>query len=353
MGDFNKAIFVDKRSKCSVRNIPIPEPGENEVLVKVLYTGMNPADLRHPKYLGIRDTVIGDDFCGRVVWSRSSKFRKGDLIAGYTPVIIPRPAKYGTYQSYLCCPDNMCYKVPENLPKEEAAALTVVAMTAADAIFNHFRLPLPTDTKKKVSGPLLIWGASTSVGLCALHYARASNCKTIIVTASSERHQLLYKLGATICFDYSSPTVIQDIQHVLTETNQGPLAYAFDAVGSQRKPTSADQIRRCATNTTILASVIHQFSRRFKFPTAVTFLPFQLKPFGLPFKLTTPARPEDHWRAWGVLSWTIANYGPDGGFLLPKVTVLEGTGEEILRKAQDVAEGKGGFGKFVIKQPFY
>ncbi|KAF5230225.1 hypothetical protein FANTH_13940 [Fusarium anthophilum] len=352
MGDVNKAIFVNMRNKYSVRDFPIPDPDENEVLVQVLYSGVNPADLRHPKYLGIRDTVIGDDFCGRVIKSRSPKFRTDDLIAGYTPVLIPRPAKYGTYQSYLCCPDNMCYKVPENLPIEDAAALTVVAMTAADALFNHFRLPLPTDPEKTPSGPLLIWGASTSVGLCAVQYARASNCETIIATASPGRHELLYKLGATHCFDYSSPTVVQDIQATITAVRKGPLAYALDAVGSQIKPTSADRIRQCATNTTILASVIHQFDKRFKFPVAVTFLPFQLKPFGLPFKLTTPARSGDHWRAWGVLAWAVANYGSNGAFRLPKVTVLEGTGEEVLQKAQDVAEGKGGFGKNVVKQPF-
>ncbi|KAH7110958.1 hypothetical protein EDB81DRAFT_894604 [Dactylonectria macrodidyma] len=352
MGDVNTALFVNKRSKCSMRNFPIPQPSESEMLVQVLYSGMNPADLRHPKYLGIRDTVIGDDFCGRVIKSRSPKFERDDLIAGYTPVTIPRSAKYGTYQSYLCCPDNMCYRVPENLPREDAAALTVVAMTAADALFNLFGLPLPTDPEKKPSGPLLVWGASTSVGLCAVQYARASDCETIIVTASPERHELLYKLGATHCFDYSSPTVVQDIQATLIAAQKGPLAWALDAVGSQQKPTSSDRIRQCATDKTVLASVVHRFNKRFKFPVAVTFMPFQLKPFGLPFKMTTPARPKDHWRAWGVLAWAVANYGPDKAFHLPKVTVLEGTGEEVLQKAQAVAEGKGGFGKIVIKQPF-
>ncbi|CAI6073874.1 unnamed protein product [Clonostachys chloroleuca] len=263
MGDVNKAMFVNKKNKYSVRDFPIPEPDENEVLVQVLYSGMNPADLRHPKYLGIRDTVIGDDFCGRVIKSCSPKFGRDDLIAGYTPLLIPRPAKYGTYQSYLCCPDNMYYKVPKNLPIEDAAALTLVAMTAADTLFNHFGLPLPTDREKTPSGPILIWGASTSVGLCAVQYARASNCETIIATASPGRHELLYKFGATHCFDYSSPTVVQDIQATIAVAKKGPHAYALDAVGSREKPTSADWIRQCATNTTVLASVIYQFNKRY------------------------------------------------------------------------------------------
>jgi NADPH:quinone reductase-like Zn-dependent oxidoreductase len=345
----NKALFADKSKHVSVRELPIPEPGADEVLVEVLYTGINPSDIRHPKFLEIANTVIGDDFCGKVVKSNSIKFQVDDIIAGFTPASYPRPVQYGTHQAYVCCPDNMCYNVPDNLPHDHAAALNVVAMTAADTLFNLFSFPLLTANESKLPGPLLVWGASTSVGVCVIQYARASRCPLIVAVASPSRHKLLRELGAIVCFDYSSATVVEDIQAAVRGTGKGPIRYALDAVGTTERPTSAEMVKRCIDKKALAASVIHRLDRRFQFPLAMTLQNFYIKPWFLPFKLKTPAWPADQWRAWEALQWAIQEYGD--GFQLPVVKVIEGRGEDILRRAERIAEGKGGFGKTVVRQP--
>ena len=350
----NFGFFVDNLGACSLKEMPMPKPEEGFLLVQVSVVGMNPADLKHPKILGVHNTIIGDDFCGVVVESRSSKFKAGDVIAGYTPITLPRPLSYGSYQNYLCCEADMCFKVPEHLPAEEAAALTTVTMTAADALFNRFDFPLPTKPKKEL-GPLLIWGASTSVGICTVQYARAVGCRDILVTASPSRHELLISLGATKCFDYASPSVIEDIQEYATSDGRSGIEYALDAVGSVDEPTSAEQMRQCcsATEDTVrLASSILRADRRFALIVGFANRPFDYQLPGQTSKSSVSAEPEAHWRAWDAFLWVVERYGRDKGiFFLPKINVVNNTANDVLEAAKGIAAGTGGFGKTVFKLP--
>ncbi|EFQ34377.1 alcohol dehydrogenase GroES-like domain-containing protein [Colletotrichum graminicola] len=132
------ALYVDKDCNLkAIRNVPVPELVDGEVVVKVLYSGVNSADVKHGPILGVRPTILGYDFCGRVAQSApTSGFRVGDLVAVFTPTGVGKPSRYGAHQEYLSCPENFMYKVPENLPPTHAASLTTVAPTAADGLYN-------------------------------------------------------------------------------------------------------------------------------------------------------------------------------------------------------------------------
>ena len=190
----NVGLNVDENLTFGVcRDENIPTPGDGELLIETLYSGANPADIKHSTHLGIYPTRLGYDFFGKVIKTPlGSAFHVGDSVAGYTPTGIGRPAKYGTHQSYVVCPEKMAFSVPEKLPPDHAACLKVVAMTAADALYNLFKLPLPGRSTEglsgsNIAGPLLIWGASTSVGICAIQFAKASGIFPILVTAKGIR----------------------------------------------------------------------------------------------------------------------------------------------------------------------
>ncbi|KAJ5370509.1 uncharacterized protein N7496_006601 [Penicillium cataractarum] len=347
----NMAIYAAKNGQFLAKNFPIATPDDKEVQIKVICSGVNPADIRHPRYAGLVDSIIGDDFCGRVTQTRSTKFKVGDIVAGYTPPGLPRPYKYGTHQAFLCCPEDMCFHVPPSMPHEHAAALTVVAMTAADTLYNLFSFPLPTESRRQDLGPLLIWGGSTSVGVCTIQLARESGCFPIFVTASPERHETLRKLGATACFDYLSPKVVMDIQEATVQAGFQSIRYAFDAVGTKGRPSSAQLLSKCASKDTILVSAVGSLTGKFKMPLACKNIDVTIKPFSFWFKITLRKKPDEHWRAWKALTWITENYGQDQKFVLPQVRVFEGSGEEVIDIAEKVAIGKGGFGKIVVKQP--
>ncbi|ODM24056.1 hypothetical protein SI65_01646 [Aspergillus cristatus] len=347
------ALYVDETLTFKVihtQQPPTPEDGE--LLIETHFSGANPADIKHATVLGIYPTVLGYDFCGKVVQTASdnSAFQPGDIVAGYTPTGIGRKAKYGAHQRHMVCPEDLAFKVPSNLPKHHAATLSVVVMTAADALYNFFGFPLPSldedEGKGKVASPLLIWGASSSVGLAAVQFARASGVYPIYVTASAERHPLLLELGATQCFNYKSPTVVEDIKTALRESQQ-ELKHAFDTVGSNN---SAKLMADCTSpsNDTILISVVFQDDPRFKMPFAAPGQDVTIELPGTPGRITIPARPEDYQHARNAFLWAIENYGVK--FEMPMVKVFEESAE-ALKQLRALAGLGSGFGKIVLRHP--
>ncbi|RHZ64663.1 hypothetical protein CDV55_103385 [Aspergillus turcosus] len=350
-----KTLFADNRAEFSVvESSRAYQLADEEVLVENIFSGVNPADVKHATLLGIVDTVIGYDFCGRVKKVTSkSKLNVGDLVAGYTPSGVGRDSKFGTHQAFTVCPENMLFKVPENLPHEDAACLTVVTMTAADALYNLFNLPLPPPLNGSQgsipAGPLLIWGASSSVGSCALQFAAASGCYPIFVTASPGRHADLKKLGATRCFDYSSPSVLDEMREQLETLQSGSIQYAIDAVGTDPNPLAADGIESILSPNAKLLSVVIRPDKRFQMPNATPHRDFRIHPAGLPHAITIPGKPEARQKPWPALLWAIDRYGQS--FRLPPVEIFRGSAEEALEELQKVANGRRGYGKLAIPQP--
>lgn len=346
----NKALYVTEDGQFIIRNDLDHEPiAPNELLIETRYSGVNPADIKHSTHLGIQATVLGYDFAGRVLKAPpGSEFKEGDAVAGYTPSNLGRPTKYGAHQSFLAVPSDMAFRIPSNLPEAHAAALTAVAMTAADIVHNLFKFPLPTNPGD-YSAPILIWGASSAVGLCTLQLARASGCRNVFVTASPARHDLLVNLGATHTFDYSSPTVVAEIKSAVETLGQGPITHAVDAAGTEGEVSSADLTAQSASDSLVLSSVVLRRDSKFKMPVGMTKDAFRIHPPGAPEPIVIAARPADHWNAWSALQWAVANYGTK--FELPSVSVLDVTAEEALGELVGVASGKRGFGKIVFQQP--
>jgi len=358
----NTALFLDDTLKVSVKHdFPAPVPSDDEYLVEVLYSGVNPADIKHG-YMGITNVVMGYDFSGKVVQvpknaAHAPKFPVGSLVGGTTPTGAGRPTRWGTHQGHLAALEELMFLVPEqgngSLTAAEAACLPVVVGTAADAVFNFFGRPLPGSgggddaATGGNNGPLLVWGAATSVGLSVVQLAKASGIAPIFVTASPARHELLLELGATKCFDYRDGDVVAKIKAA------GELKFAIDAAGA---PGGADSVLAAAEVDTILLSVVPQMhlGPRFQMPVALASrdvtirMPAGGPPDGKgPLEMTVPARKEDSDRMWKVTEWVVENYGTGKGFKLPTVEVFDGSAEDALKELE-MTVGLGRFGKLVM-----
>jgi NADPH:quinone reductase-like Zn-dependent oxidoreductase len=342
----NKALYVDEKGEFYVQNnIKHEEPAANELIIDVRYSGVNPADCKHAT-LGIRSTVMGYDFSGTIVSAPTgSRFKKGSVVAGYSPSGMGRPLKYGTHQRQIACPDDMVFEVTPDLPESHAAAMTVVVMTAADAVFNIFQFPLPSDPAE-YARPVLVWGASSSVGFSAVQFLHASGCKNIFVTASLSRHELLKSIGACQAFDYASKTVVVDIVAAVEALGQGPITHALDAVGTQ---PSADMIVQSVKNPGAILASVTKFDSGFRMPVALSKDGWRIQPPGVPHPIDLPARPDAHWHAWEAFLWAVKDYG--SRFKLPNVEVFQGTAEDALQEIIKVGRSERGFGKLVIQQP--
>lgn len=374
----NLAIYITPTASLEPQHRPHPPaPEANETLVRIAFSGLNPADIKHGRQLGIRDTVAGYDFSGTVLRAGArSKFQIGDRIAGCTPSSLGRPPQFGTHQDYAVVPDGMAWKVPDNgsLPFDHAACLAVSARTAADAVFNHLRYPLPPggcegepeggrdkegkegkeeqEKEKEQLPALLVWGGASSLGFMAVQFARAAGAKHILTTASPAHHGALRELGATRCFDYREPGVVDEIRAAAAAAGVR-LTRVFDAVGSPEQRTGEMAFACCAEEegeeeVIKVCSTIYPGALM---PLASLELPFSFTPPGAGGEVVTvPPRLEGAERVFKALEWAVGNYGK--AFRIPTVEVVDKPVGELVRELEERCERGASFRKVCFKHPF-
>ena len=222
------ALVLDAESKtAAVSSVKIPGPGPGEVLVKVHAVALNPVDslyIYNP--LGKTGRIVGSDFAGTIHQAdASSSFQYGQRVAGFLQGACSRNDRPGAFAEYIACPADLLWLVPNDMTLEQAATISLCALTAAQAVFLRLGLappfdvpssaPIQTPTATNASDSLhvLIYGASTSVGLYAaqlIRHAATSNNKTIILlgTASEARFPLLQAKPYAYdhLFDYRAAT---------------------------------------------------------------------------------------------------------------------------------------------------
>ncbi|MFE9635404.1 NADP-dependent oxidoreductase [Streptomyces sp. NPDC006463] len=174
-----------------------PEPGLNEILVRVHAAGVNPVDWKTRATGGLiawgEVPIVGWDVSGTVeaVGPGVTLYAPGDEVYGMPS--FPRQA--GGYAEYVVGPARHFARKPASLDHAEAAALPLAALTAWQAL---------VDTAGVSSGQrVLIHAAAGGVGHFAVQIAKALGAY-VIGTASEAKHGLLRELGADELIDYRS-----------------------------------------------------------------------------------------------------------------------------------------------------
>ncbi|RGP63494.1 hypothetical protein FSPOR_8547 [Fusarium sporotrichioides] len=238
--------------ECRIESAPIPEPSDNQVLIKVVVSGSNPKDWKVPTWAGAYDGPDngswqargkkgmnhGDDIAGIVekVGKNVITFKKGDRVAAFHEMQSPG----GSFAEYALAPEHTTFHIPPSKSFEEAATIPLAALTAAVSLFHHLRLPAPW-TPAVGPTPILIYGASSSVGSFAIKLARNSNIHPIIAVAGKGTafvETLLDRSKGDIVFDYRNgdEEVVKGIRAHLKARNYGDVRYGIDpGIGNSSK----------------------------------------------------------------------------------------------------------------------
>jgi len=228
-----KAMFINKFGGPEVfemREVDIPEPGPNELLVKVHATSINPVDYKireSGEWAGIKPpTIIGYDAAGVVekIGAGVELFNVGDEVF-YTPEIFGRQ---GTYAEYHLVNEAIVVNKPKNLDFKEAASIPLAGCTAWDSLISAGRTQVP-DT-------VLIHGGSGGVGTLGIQIAKSAGAK-VITTCNGKYKDLVKNLGADIALDYKSENYIDAVNE---ETNGEGVDVVFDCVGGETLANSID-----------------------------------------------------------------------------------------------------------------
>lgn len=147
----------------AIQDVPAPQPGPDEVLVRVRGTALNRADLlqRSGRYAappGVPENISGLEFAGEVValGINARRWSKGDRVMG----IIGG----GAHAEFVTAHQEAVAAVPANLDLSDAGAIPEVFMTAHDAL---------QQAGFKAGENVLIHAVGSGVGLAATQLVRA------------------------------------------------------------------------------------------------------------------------------------------------------------------------------------
>lgn len=223
-----KAVIIHEYGGPEVlkfTDVPRPEPKENEVLVRVIAAGVNPADPlivsgKYAKEFGTHLPLIpGYDIAGVVekTGGKITRLKVGDPVYAYV-------LWGGGWAEYAVATEAEAAPKPPSLSFISAAAVPLAALTAWQALI---------DTAKLSAGQtVLIHGGSGGVGTMAIQIAKARGAK-VIATASTRNQDLLRQLGADVAIDYTTTKfedVAKDVDVVLDAVGKDTLARSYGVV---------------------------------------------------------------------------------------------------------------------------
>ncbi len=227
----HKRVVIPRHGGPEVLQVieePVPEPGDGEVRVKVLTSGVAFADVlvREGLYPGVPKPPVtpGYDLVGVVdaVGSNVYEVAPGERVAALTVV--------GGYAETICLPENELVNVPDDLDPAAVNALVLNYVTAYQMLHRVARVAR--------RDPVLVHGAAGGVGTALLQLGRLHELQ-VFGTASKGKHALVQAAGA-VPIDYQSEDFVSRVK---AET-EGGAAAAFDPIGGKHFWRSYKALRR-------------------------------------------------------------------------------------------------------------
>ncbi len=196
-------------------DLPTPTPQAGEVLVRVHAASVNPVDFKQRRSNGFQypfPIILGWDVAGTVeaVGEGVTRLKVGDAVFG----MVRFPKQGRAYAEYVTAPETDLAVKPEGMSFTDAAATTLAALTARQAL-EHMNL--------QAGQTLLVQAAAGGVGHYAVQLAKARGAR-VIGTASGANRDFVLGLGADEFVDYTAGPF---------EDAVGQVDAVLDAVGGE------------------------------------------------------------------------------------------------------------------------
>ena len=223
--------------------IATPEPGPDDIRVRIAYAGVNPADWKNRQGMlaAFRPYsfpyIIGFDAAGVVdaVGANVSGLTPGDRV--FTPTNHGQGGQ-GSYAEFAIASADRVAHIPEGMSFAQAAALPVAALTAWQGLFDRGGL--------QAGQMAMIHGGSGGLGGFAVQFARWAGAR-VAATCSTPNVEYLKSLGVERVIDYRK----ENISEAVAAWAPGGLDYLMDAVGASTIPNGLDMVRTGGTFVSI------------------------------------------------------------------------------------------------------
>lgn len=226
-----RAIVIDRvggSDAMKLTCLPVPVPGPGEVLIRVAYAGVNPADWKcREGFLGafMQYTfpfVIGFDAAGIVEATGGGVdgLPPGTRVFAQTDV---GAGKWGAYAEYVVVRHDSVVRIPDGLSFAEAAAVPTPALAAWAGVFD--------DGGIRPGQKMLVHGGAGAVGTFAIQLAKHAGAE-VAATCSEANRQYVESIGCDCSIDYRSG----DIGYALRAWAPCGVDLLIDAVGNGTLP---------------------------------------------------------------------------------------------------------------------
>ncbi|KAL4970920.1 zinc-binding alcohol dehydrogenase family protein [Aspergillus stella-maris] len=224
-----RALVTVEGGKAEIQEIPIPKPLPGHALIKVNATAqsndLNGIAVSKP------GVVCGDDFAGTVVDPNGTSLEKGQRVAGFVMGSDIDPPR-GTFAQYAMAHPDYVFKIPDSVTDTEAASIPLSLATAMVSL-HWLEIPDATDPVKDPFS-ILIYGASSSVGLYAVQLAKMAGLH-VIATASGKNRDLVRRQGADVVIDYRDA----DWPEQVKKAAGNKLRHVFDTISTPETTKAA------------------------------------------------------------------------------------------------------------------
>ncbi len=225
-----KAAYITQKGDpeiLQVGELPKPDPGEHQVLVKIDAVSVNPIDtyirsgavpleIEFPYIVGC-DLAGVVEYCGE----KATRFQPGDRVWGSNQSLSGRP---GTFAEYVAVDECWLYPIPDSMTEKQAAAGALVGITAHLGLFLHGGL--------QEGETVFVNGGTGGVGSSVVQLARATGATVITTAGNEEKQDACRELGADFALNYND----EEFETKLAEIaeSQGGIDLWFETL---RKPT--------------------------------------------------------------------------------------------------------------------
>ncbi|KAL5362754.1 chaperonin 10-like protein [Aspergillus floccosus] len=242
------------------KEIPVPKPAADEILVKIRYTGVCHTDLHAMKGdwpLPLKMPLVGGHEGAGVVVAKGELVKDFDIgdhaglkwlngsclscefcqqaeeplcpyaqLSGYTVD--------GTFQQYAIGKAALASKIPKDVPLDAVAPILCAGLTVYKGLKESGARPGQT---------VAIVGAGGGLGSLALQYAKAMGLRALAIDAGEEKRQMCESLGAEAYVDFAaSKNVVEDVK-AATPGGFGAHAVLLLAVAEKPFQQAADYVR--------------------------------------------------------------------------------------------------------------
>jgi NADPH:quinone reductase-like Zn-dependent oxidoreductase len=217
-----KAVFLTKKNSASksfeIREIEMPKPDDNSVLIKVSAFGLNYADVM--ARLGLypemppMPCVLGYDVCGEIleVGKDVKNLKIGDHVVALT--------RFGGYAEYAVADQRVCISVESSIPSHKKLAMATQLSTSYNAAIECVNM--------HEGDVVLIQAAAGGVGLGIVQIALEKKCTIIAVASKDEKLDFLKSLGVQHTINYKKKDIIQALRDM---GFYHKIDFIFDSVG--------------------------------------------------------------------------------------------------------------------------